>query len=176
MNEPSQIEELATENLAIEDIAIEEPARTNPQHTLTSLPSDDKPKLSVTLDSMMRDVIADALSVARSVGRTISLSYDMGNKTVSNAQSENLRDRLGQALSQIIQQSLTEGRVGHIDINLAGEQLHIIAGTTAMRLAIDPKATSKATKKPLITSEAEQGLRSQLDALMDSQSFHETAS
>ena len=159
VNEPSQIEELATENLAIEDIAIEEPARTNPQHTLTSLPSDDKPKLSVTLDSMMRDVIADALSVARSVGRTISLSYDMGNKTVSNAQSENLRDRLGQALSQIIQQSLTEGRVGHIDINLAGEQLHIIAGTTAMRLAIDPKATSKATKKPLITSEAEQGLR-----------------
>ena len=124
----------------------------------------------------MRDVIADALSVARSVGRTISLSYDMGSKAVSDAQAESLQDRLGQALSQIIRQSLTEGRVGHIDINLAGEQLHIVAGTTALRVAIDPKTNPKPAAKLLITDKTEQDLRSQLNSLMDPVSFHETAS
>ena len=173
--EEATIEPSETEDLALEELAIETPVLTAPQEKLAPLLSEDEAALSVTLDSMMRDVIAEALSVARAVGRTISLSYDMGNKTVSHARSEDLRDRLGQALSQIIRQSLTDGRVGHIDINLAGEQLHIIAGTTAMRLAIDPDATPKTTK-PLINSDIEQGLRSQLDALMDPPSFHETAS
>ena len=130
--------------------------------------------LSVTLDAMMRDVIADALSVARSVGRTISLSYDMGDKAVSDELAADLRNRLGQTLSQIIRQSLTDDRVGHIDINLAGEQLHIMAGTTAVRLAINPKSAPKA--KPLITAETEKGLRAQLTALMDPISLQDTAS
>lgn len=134
---------------------------------------------SVALDAMMRDVIADALSVARTIGRTISLSYDMGDRTVSDIRANDLRARLGQALSQIIRQSLTEDRVGHIDINLAGEQLHIMAGTTAIRVAIDPKnAPNKSAPKPnpRITEETEQGLRAQLHALMDPISLHETAS
>ncbi|MEP4050945.1 MAG: hypothetical protein ABJN22_01740 [Litorimonas sp.] len=132
---------------------------------------------SIALDAMMRDVIADALSVARTVGRTISLSYDMGDRAVSETHAANLQSRLGQALSQIIRQSLKEGRVGHIDINLAGEQLHIMAGTTAVRVAIDPEnAPKKPAPKPLITDETEQGLRAQLNALMDPIPLHETAS
>lgn len=128
----------------------------------------------VALDTMMRDVIADALSVARSIGRTISLSYDMGDRTVTDPVATNLRQRVGKALSQIIRQALSDDRVGHIDINLAGEQLHIMAGTTAIRVAIDPKTAPK--PKPLITPETEQGLRAQLDALLDPITFHETAS
>jgi len=46
---------------------------------------------------------------------------------------------------------MSDDRVGHIDINLAGEQLHIMAGTTALRVAIDPKTAPK--PKPLITAE-----------------------
>ncbi len=128
----------------------------------------------VALDAMMRDVIADALSVARSIGRTISLSYDMGERTVTEPVATDLRTRVGKALSQIIRQALSDDRVGHIDINLAGEQLHIMAGTTAMRVAINPKTKPK--RKPLITAETEQGLRAQLDALLDPITFHETAS
>ncbi len=143
-----------------------------PQHVPTSTVSIETS--SVTLDAVMRDVIADALSVARSVGRTISLSYDMGEKSVSDTLAADLRQRLGQALSQIIRQALSDDRVGHIDINLAGEQLHIMAGTTAMRVALKPKKVS--LPKPLITTETEQGLREQLNALMDPLSLHETAS
>lgn len=130
--------------------------------------------LKVALDGMMRDVIAEALSVARSVGRTISLSYDMGDREVSETRAADLQSRISQALSQIIRQSMTADRIGHIDINLAGEQLHIMAGTTAVRIAIDPNNVPKA--KPLITPETEQGLRAQLNALMDPISLHETAS
>ncbi len=129
---------------------------------------------TVALDAMMRDVIADALSVARSIDRTISLSYDMGERTISESRAHDLQERLGQALSQIIRQSMSDDRVGHIDINLAGEQLHIMAGTTALRVAIDAKAAPKRT--PLITAETEQGLRAQLNALMDPITLHETAS
>jgi hypothetical protein len=132
-------------------------------------------KLIVTLDAMMRDVVADALSVARNVGRTISLSYDMGDRTLTEAGAETLRRRLGEALSQIIRQSLAKDRIGHIDINLAGEQLHIVTGTTAVRVAIDP-SRAPAAAKPLITKETEQGLRTQLNALLDPVSIHETAS
>ena len=158
----------------VED-AIETIAETN-QTSVTvpkSMPSKDINQ-TVALDAMMRDVIADALSVARSVDRTISLSYDMGELTVSESCASDLQTRLGQALSQIIRQSMTDDRVGHIDINLAGEQLHIMAGTTALRVAIDPKTAPK--PKPLITAETEQGLRAQLNALMDPISLHETAS
>jgi len=130
--------------------------------------------LSISLDAMMRDVIAEALSVARTVGRTISLSYDMGDRIVAEDCAEDLQRRLSQALSQIIRQSLTADKVGHIDVNLAGEQLHIMAGTTAVRVAIDPELTPK--PKPLITAETEQGLRAQLNALMDPMSVLETAS
>lgn len=134
-----------------------------------------KPNLPmIQLDAMMRDVVADALSVARTSGRTISLSYDMGDRSEAEDVAENLRQRLGQALSQIIRQALPEGRVGHIDVNLAGEQLHIMAGTTALRLLIDPKTTP--AKKPLITAETEQGLRAQLNALLDPISMQDTAS
>jgi len=129
---------------------------------------------SVALDAMMRDVVADALSVARSIDRTISLSYDMGDRIVSEDIADDLRQRLSRALSQIIRQALPSGRVGHIDVNLAGEQLHIIAGTTALRVAIDPKNIPAA--KPLISPETEQGIRAQLSALMDPVSLHETAS
>lgn len=128
----------------------------------------------IALDAMMRDVIADALSVARSVDRTISLSYDMGDRNISEQRATDLRTRLGKALSQIIRQSMTSDRVGHIDINLAGEQLHIMAGTTALRVAIDPKTAPK--PKRLITQETESELRDQLNALMDPVSLHETAS
>jgi len=129
---------------------------------------------TVALDAMMRDVIADALSVARTVGRTISLSYDMGERTVSERCASDLQSRLGQALSQIIRQSMSDDRVGHIDINLAGEQLHIMAGTTAMRVAIHPQTAPKT--KPLISPETEKDLRAQLNSLMDPVSLHETAS
>ena len=166
------IEDPVIEENANEEIEIEEPAPLIAHETASPQRSD----IDTALDSMMRDVIADALSVARAVGRTISLSYDMGHKTVSTDIAENLRERLGQALSQIIRQSLTEGRVGHIDINLAGEQLHIIAGTTALRIAIDPETNPKPSTKPLITAETEQDLGSQLTALMDPESLHETAS
>ena len=131
--------------------------------------------LTVTLDAMMRDVVADALSVARSAGRTISLSYDMNEKAITETRAQDLRIRLGKALSQIIRQSLTADRIGHIDINIAGEQLHIVTGTTAVRVAIDPN-DAPASVKPLITKETEQGLRAQLDALLDPMSIHETAS
>lgn len=130
--------------------------------------------IDIALDAMMRDVVADALSVARSVGRTISLSYDMGEKTINETRAEDLRGRLGKALSQIIRHSLTDDRIGHIDINIAGKQLHIVTETTALRVAIDP--TDAPVAKPLITKETEQGLRAQLNALLDPISVHETAS
>ena len=152
-----------TQNIA--SLALEKPV------SATHMEADS---LSITLDAMMRDVIADALSVARTVGRTISLSYDMGDRSVTLQRAENLRLRLGQALSQIIRQSMTDDRVGHIDVNLAGEQIHILTGKTAVRVAIDPLSAPAA--KPLITPETEQGLRSQLNALMDPISMRETAS
>ena len=167
-----------TETSVVEDIdlvdtsLVHETAPSIEKSTPTATAKDNGP--SVTLDAVMRDVIADALSVARTVGRTISLSYDMGDKTVSEDRGNDLRARLGQTLSQIIRQSLTEGRVGHIDINLAGKQLHIMAGTTAIRVALDPVVAPKV--KPRITDETEQGLRKQLHALMDPISLHETAS
>ena len=164
--EPNEIsEEISFEDVDVGPVAEEMQIPTTPR-------VDDGP--SVPLDTMMRDVVADALSVARTVGRTISLSYDMGDRTVSDIRATDLRNRLGQALSQIIRQSLTEDRVGHIDINLAGEQLHIMAGTTAVRVAIDPKSAPQ--PKPLITAETEQGLRAQLNALMDPISLQDTAS
>lgn len=135
-------------------------------------PVDDSPV--VTMDAMMREVIADALSVARSVQRTISLSYDMGDRSLTELRANELRERLGSALSQIIRQSLTDDRVGHIDINLAGEQLHIMAGTTALRVAIDPAKAP--TAKPSITADSEQGLREQLHALMDPSAMQGTFS
>lgn len=129
----------------------------------------------IALEIVMRDVVADALSVARSNGRTISLSYDMGDAQISEDMSESLRLRLGKALSQIIRQALPEGRVGHIDVNIAGEQMHILAGRTAMRVAIDSENTP-APGKPLITQETEDGLREQLAALMDPNDNFGTAS
>jgi len=129
---------------------------------------------SITLDAMMRDVIADALSVARSVRRTISVSYDMGERAVSAESAENLRERMGLALSQIIRQSVTDDRVGHIDVNLAGEQLHIMAGTTAIRVAITPAI--QPTSRARITDETEVSLRAQLHALMDPIALNETVS
>lgn len=129
----------------------------------------------ILLETVMRNVVADALSVARQTGRTISLSYDMEDAQIEEDLSEDLRARLGTALAQIIRQSLPEGRVGHIDINIASEQLHVMAGTTALRVALDPKAVKPATK-PLITQETEQGLRAQLAALMDPEDNFGTAS
>ena len=164
--------ELKTSNDELEaDILAFAPAERQPSATQ---PAPIPASSQITLDAMMRDVVADALSVARSIDRTISLSYDMGDRSVSEDIAHNLCERLSRALSQIIRQALPEGRVGHIDVNLAGEQLHIVAGTTAMRVAIDPKDVPAA--KPLITTETEQGLRDQLDALMDPISIHETAS
>jgi uncharacterized membrane protein len=122
--------------------------------------------VQVALDGLMRDIVSDALATARQVGRTISLSYDMEDASICETLAPDLRARLGLAMNQIIRESLPEGRVGHIDINLAGEQLHIMAGTTALRVAIDP-ATVAAPAKPLINAATEQGLRAQLDALMD---------
>jgi len=58
-------------------------------------PVDDSPV--VTMDAMMREVIADALSVARSVQRTISLSYDMGDRSLTELRANELRERLGSA-------------------------------------------------------------------------------
>ena len=98
--------------------------------------SDD---IQIPLESLMRDVVADALSVARSIGRTISLSYDMGEVLIAEHKSDSVRTRLGGALSQIIHQALQDDRAGHIDINVAGNQIHIMAGLTAMRVAIDPE-------------------------------------
>jgi len=121
----------------------------------------------ITLESLMRDVVADALSVARSASRTISLSYDMGETQLAEDKCEDLRLRLGRALARIIRESLPEGRVGHIDINAAGEQLHIMAGTTALRVAIDAADQPVQTPRPMITPETEDDLRAQLDALMD---------
>lgn len=164
-------ETLSAENLPPENLkALDAVAPPAPQASAPAIATGP----TMSLDAMMRDVIADALSVARSVGRTISVSYDMGERTVSAVRAEDLRGRMGQALSQIIRQSLTEDRVGHIDINLAGEQLHIMAGTTAIRVAIDPPAPK--SPKPLITDKTEPGLRAQLHALMDPIALHETAS
>lgn len=135
-------------------------------------PMDDSPV--VALDAMMREVIAEALSVARSVNRTISLSYDMGERVITELRANELRGRLGNALSQIIRQSLTEDRVGHIDVNLAGEQLHIMAGTTALRVAIDPANAPAATES--LETEMEQGLSAKLVSLMDPASLRGSAS
>lgn len=164
---PEIVSEIAVEDVPPMDDIIVQAEAVKPVQPESAAPS-------IALDAMMRDVIADALSVARSVGRTISLSYDMGDRMVSDMCAADLQSRLSQALSQIIRQSMTDDRVGHIDINLAGEQLHIMAGTTAVRIAIDPQNAPKA--KPLITPETEQGLRAQLNALMDPISLHETAS
>jgi len=161
-----------TETSLVEDLSFEAVSPAAVAATPTPPSIDTNP--SITLDAMMRDVIADALSVARSVDRTISISYDMGDRTVSMERAEDLRQRMGQALSQIIRQTVTEDRVGHIDVNLAGEQLHIMANMTAIRVAIDPKMTP--ISKPLITNETEPGLRAQLHALMDPIALHETAS
>ena len=169
---PEAVEEIAEKVVEAADATLAE-INLTPASAPKAMPSENITQ-TVALDAMMRDVIADALSVARSVDRTISLSYDMGERTVSESRANDLQTRLGQALSQIIRQSMSDDRVGHIDINLAGEQLHIMAGTTAVRVAIDPKTAPK--PKPLITAETEQGLRAQLNALMDPISLHETAS
>lgn len=164
---PEPVSEIMIDDLPADDEIIVSSAPVKSAATVES-------GASIALDAIMRDVIADALSVARSVGRTISLSYDMGDRMATEARAVDLQERLSQALSQIIRQSLAEDRVGHIDINLAGDQLHIMAGTTAVRIAIDPENAPKA--KPLITAETEQGLRAQLNALMDPISLHESAS
>jgi len=116
--------ETLPESEVIETVTAVEPAV---QIDLPKTPQRDYSVPEITLDAMMRDVIADALSVARSIGRTISLSYDMGDRSVTEDAAQGLRHRLGQALSQIIRQALTDDRVGHIDVNLAGEHA-LLAG------------------------------------------------
>jgi len=156
-----------------QDVPKKAAAKTNLTKTTPAKANSKEDSLVVTLDSMMREVIADALSVARSVDRTISLSYDMGNQMVTEMRANELRLRLGKALSQIIRQSFTNDRVGHIDINLAGKQLHIIAGTTALRVAIDPDKAPAA--KPAQKAAADTDLRDQLHALMDPASLKGSA-
>ena len=138
----------------------------NPTVQITDRTASDD--IQIPLESLMRDVVADALSVARSIGRTISLSYDMGEVQIDENKSDSVRTRLGGALSQIIHQALQDDRAGHIDINVAGNQIHIMAGLTAMRVAIDPEQ-AQSPSKPRISVEVEQGLRTQLAALLDSQ-------
>lgn len=134
--------------------------------THTPLPPKTAPSVEgLSLESLMREIVSDALATARQVGRTISLSYDMADATIAETLADDLRERLNRALGRIIRESLPEGRVGHIDINVAGEQLHIMAGTTALRVAIDPAQAPAA--KPRINAASEAGLRSQLDALLD---------
>ena len=92
----------------------------------------------------------------------------MGEVLIAEHKSDSVRTRLGGALSQIIHQALQDDRAGHIDINVAGNQIHIMAGLTAMRVAIDPEQV-QAPSKRRISVEVEQGLRTQLAALLDSQ-------
>lgn len=160
-------EEISVESFKIPDMPPVSEGSPSPKPQINTGPM-------ITLDAMMRDVIADALSVARSIGRTISVSYDMGERSVSSETAEDLRGRMGHALSQIIRQTLTDDRVGHIDVNLAGDQLHVMTSKTAIRVAIEPKSPQKSN--PRITDETEPGLRAQLHALMDPIAMNETAS
>ena len=88
-------------------------------------PPADAPNIFVPLEYVLRDAIQDALSIARISGKTISVSYDVGQKNIENTYIAVIENRLCQALRALVLQSLPQDDIGHIDINLRGDDVII---------------------------------------------------
>ncbi len=90
--------------------------------------------IQIPLEYVLRDAIQDALSIARISGKTISVSYDVGQGQIGEADIASLEKRLCEGLRALILQSLPQDGVGHIDINLRGENMVIFSKYKQPRL------------------------------------------
>jgi len=88
----------------------------------------------IPLEYVLRDAIQDALSIARMSGKTISISYDVGQKHISERFIAPLERRLCEGLRALILQSLPQDGIGHIDINLYNENMVICSKHKTPRL------------------------------------------
>lgn len=144
------------------------------------------------LESVMRDVVQDALSIARMRAKTISISYDVGETELTEADLDQLQVRLSQSLRALIFETLPSTTVGHIDIEIAGDELCVKAQGPVPQFIPKPNRLSrdgdkvslylplrqaitthqnqppKARRiKPMITDETEAEIRQQLAQLME---------
>lgn len=144
------------------------------------------------LESVMRDVVEDALGIARMRAKTISISYDVGDTELTDPDLEQLQIRLSQSLRALIFETLPETSVGHIDIEVTGQELCVKAKGPAPQFIPKPNRLSREGEsvrlylpltqaepihqisspqtrsiKPMITDETEAEIRQQLSQLME---------
>lgn len=84
----------------------------------------------VHLDSMVQDIVQLGLTVARQHGLTLSLSYDMGDKTIAEDKAERLKMRSCQWLTYLIRHIAASHTVdalaesmAHIDISASEREM-----------------------------------------------------
>ncbi len=146
----------------------------------------------IELESLMRDIVQDALSIARISGKTISISYDMGQTFVREDFQATLQVRLSRALRALILETLPREGTGHMDITATMEEVCIKAGGPAPQFMPDGVRAEEASgitriylavngdqaalpdehsmpdaPKRMITDETEETLRAQLSELME---------
>ena len=93
-----------------------------------------KPQPQIPLEYVLRDAIQDALSIARMSGKTISISYDVGQTHIGQNHTASVERRLCEGLRALILQSLPQNGIGHIDVNLRGNNMVIHSKHDAPRL------------------------------------------
>ena len=146
------------------------------------------------LDSIMRDVVQDALAIARMCAKTISLSYDVGETALAQNDLKTLQARLGQSLRALILESLPQEGVGHIDLTIKGRELCLTAQGTPPQFTpkscrldrsvagqinlylplittaedmVEIETDDAPAPRRMITDETEDELRAQLSQLME---------
>jgi len=100
----------------------------------------------IPLEYVLRDAIQDALSIARMSGKTISISYDVGQTHIDQTHINSLELRLCEGLRALILQSLPQDGMGHIDINLRGDDM-VICSRHALPRLLPQGLTSRETDR-----------------------------
>ena len=95
-----------------------------------------KTKEQISLEAIMPDVIQYSLMCARQISLTLSLSYDVGNVTLSKSELNTLTKRLKIWLGHLIKSigsEVSEQRLSHIDFSIKNDC--VILSTTSQALA-----------------------------------------
>ena len=71
---------------------------------------------AVPVESVMRDIVEDALAIARISAKTISISYDVRQTTVTDDYQAAFQVSMSRALRAVILETLPHDKVGHIDM------------------------------------------------------------
>ncbi|WP_409433185.1 hypothetical protein ACJ3XI_01425 [Litorimonas sp. RW-G-Af-16] len=143
----------------------------------------------IPLESVMRDIVQDALAIARMCAKTISVSYDVGRSGVTESAMPSLQIRISQTLRALILETLPTDKVGHIDLTCNGHDVMLkVQGPTpqfvprgvtfdaqdgekltARLPLIETPVTEEPVEAPrrMITDETEGELRAQLSKLLE---------